>query len=113
MLTDPIAATTNSALSPIMADTNFFTFGDQIEGTPHNEVHSFIGGTMGTGGSPLDPIFWNHHCMVDYCWAKWNLELGNDNTNDSTWVGTVNEHFVDADGNPASLTAGLTTSCPS
>ena len=20
--------------------------------------------------------------MVDYCWAKWNIELDNDNTND-------------------------------
>src|SRR5262249_44507635 len=68
--------------------------------------------TMGTGGSPLDPIFWAHHCMVDYCWAKWNLELGNNNTNDAAWINTNDEHFVDADGNPTSSTAGITTLMP-
>jgi tyrosinase len=103
---------TTPALDPILADTNFFTFRQQIEGTPHNTVHGYIGGTMGTGGSALDPVFWTHHCMVDYCWSKWNIELGNNNTNDATWINTVNSHFVDADGNPATATAGITTLMP-
>lgn len=103
---------TTAALDPIFADTNFFTFGQQVEGTPHNNVHGYIGGTMGTGGSALDPIFWTHHCMVDYCWAKWNIELGNNNTNDPTWINHVNSHFVDADGNAATDTAGITTLMP-
>ncbi|MGH9933466.1 MAG: tyrosinase family protein [Pyrinomonadaceae bacterium] len=99
-------------LDPIMADTNFFTFMQQIEGTPHNLVHGNVGGTMGTGGSAMDPVFWTHHCMIDYCWAKWNIDLGNDNTNDPGWVNHVNSHFVDADGNPTSMAAGLTTVLP-
>lgn len=99
-------------LDPIMADTNFFTFMHQIEGTPHNQVHGRVGLTMGTGGSALDPIFWNHHCMVDYCWAKWNIEMGNSTTNDPAWINHVNEHFVDADGNPTSSTGGITTLMP-
>ena len=99
-------------LDPIMADTNFFTFRQQLEGTPHNLVHSNVGGTMGTGGSALDPVFWTHHCMIDYCWAKWNIDLGNNNTNDPAWVNHVNSHFVDQDGNPASMAAGLTTILP-
>ena len=99
-------------LDPILADSNFFTFGTQIEGTPHNDVHSHTGGTMGTGGSAQDPLFWTHHCMVDYCWAKWNIDLGNNNTNDATWINTDNTHFVDADGNPAHISAGLTTIMP-
>jgi tyrosinase len=103
---------TAAALDPILGDSNFFTFGPQIEGTPHNTVHSFIGGTMGTGGSALDPLFWAHHCMVDYCWAKWNIELGNNNSNDASWINTTDEHFVDADGNVASVIAGLTTIMP-
>jgi hypothetical protein len=45
-----------------------------------------VGGDMVTGGSPLDPVFWAHHCMVDYCWAKWNIELENNNTNDQAWL---------------------------
>ena len=101
-----------AALDPILGDTSFFTFADQIEGTPHNTVHGVIGATMGTGGSPLDPIFWAHHNMVDYCWAKWNIELGNNNPNDPTWVNHPNEHLVDADGNPVSVTAGITTLMP-
>ncbi|HET6893740.1 MAG TPA: tyrosinase family protein, partial [Pyrinomonadaceae bacterium] len=101
-----------AALDPIMGDTNFFTFMSQIEGTPHNTVHCAVGGIMCTGGSPLDPIFWNHHCMIDYCWTKWNIELNNNNTNDATWINHVNSHFVDADGNPATQTAGLTTLMP-
>lgn len=101
-----------SALDPIFADNNFFTFRQQLEGTPHNNVHTYIGGTMGGTGSALDPLFWMHHCMVDYCWAKWNIELGNNNTNDATWINHVNSHFVDADGNAATQTAGITTIMP-
>ncbi len=101
-----------AALDPIMGDTNFFTFANQIEGTPHNTIHCAVGATMCTGGSALDPVFWTHHCMIDYCWAKWNIELENNNTNDATWINHVNSHFVDADGNPATQTAGITTIMP-
>lgn len=107
-----LGAVSTATLDPIMGDGNFFTFSQQIEGTPHNSVHGFIGQTMATGGSPLDPIFWNHHCMADYCWAKWNLELGNNNTNNSTWINHSNTHFVDDAGNPVSDTAGITTLMP-
>jgi tyrosinase len=103
---------TTVELDPIFADTNFFTFGSQIEGTPHNNVHTYIGGTLGGFASARDPLFWMHHCMIDYCWAKWNLEMGNNNTNDSTWINHSNTHFVDADGNPNSMTAGITTLLP-
>jgi len=106
------SSVTTSALDPIFSDSNFFTFRQQLEGTPHNNVHTFIGRTMGSTGSALDPLFWMHHCMVDYCWAKWNIELGNNNTNNPTWVNHVNSHFVDADGNAATQTAGNTTLMP-
>jgi tyrosinase len=75
-------------------------------------THVPIGADMVTGGSPLDPVFWAHHCMVDYCWAKWNIELGNDNTNDSGWIGTSWDHFVDAAGQPVTVTAGVTILMP-
>src|SRR5690606_19220201 len=63
-------------------------------------------------GSAMDPIFWMHHCMVDYCWTKWNLELNNNNTNDSGWLNENWTHFYDADGNPTETTAGATTLMP-
>jgi tyrosinase len=106
------ASVTSAALNPIFADSNFFTFRSQLEGTPHNNVHTYIGGTMGGYGSAMDPLFWTHHCMVDYCWYKWNVDLGNQNPNDPAWVNQVNSHFVNADGNPSSATAGVTTLMP-
>ena len=110
-----VGAVSTPTLDPIFSDGNFFTFSSQLEGTPHNTVHIWIGAggaDMASGGSALDPIFWTHHCMIDYCWAKWNIELENDNTNDPTWNGTSWDHFVDQDGNPASVTAGPTILMP-
>src|SRR6185295_594424 len=75
-------------------------------------VHGRVGLTMASGGSALDPVFWTHHCMIDYCWAKWNIELNNNNTNDSTWNNHVNSHFVDADGNATTATGAVTTVMP-
>ncbi len=105
-------AFSDSTLDTIFGDPNFYTFSSQLEGTPHNTAHVVVGGDMVTGGSPLDPVFWAHHCMVDYCWAKWNLELENDNTNDPGWNETTWNHFVDGQGNPATVSAGLTTIMP-
>ncbi len=99
-------------LDGIFGDTNFFTFSSQIEGTPHNSGHTFVGGVFGGFGSATDPIFWTHHNMADYCWAKWNLEMENNTTNDAAWTSTSWNHFVDAQGNPASATAGATTLMP-
>lgn len=48
-------------------------FGAQVNIGPglHNAVHNGIGGDMGSDGSPNDPIFWLHHCMLDKVWADW------------------------------------------
>src|ERR1041384_5081900 len=103
----PTAAVSTPVLDPIFADTNFFTFSHQLEDTPHNAVHSYIGAdaTFGGFGSPADPIFWPHHCMIDYSWAKWNNELGNNNTNDPTWSNTNEQGLVAANGSPMTITA--------
>jgi tyrosinase len=102
----------DSQLNTIFSDTNFFSFSSQLEGTPHNTTHTWIGGDFRTGGSANDPIFWMHHCMIDYCWAKWNIELGNNNTNDPAWNSMSWNHFFDKDGNPVDTTAGATTLMP-
>jgi tyrosinase len=105
-------AFTDATLDTIFGDPNFYTFGSQIEGTPHNTAHVVVGGDMVTGGSPLDPVFWAHHCMVDYCWAKWNIELENDNTNDQAWLDTSWNHFVDGDGDSVEVSALATVLMP-
>ena len=102
----------DTTMNTIFSDSNFFTFGSQLEGTPHNTAHVVLGLDMGGGGSPIDPIFWPHHCMVDYSWAKWNIELENDTTNDGGWIGTSWDHFVDGKGNPTTVSAGITTLMP-
>ncbi|MDM0109059.1 tyrosinase family protein [Variovorax sp. J22R24] len=105
------APVSNTSLDPILDDPNFLTFSGTLEG-PHGDVHVRIGQDMRTGGSAIDPVFWMHHCMIDYCWAKWNLELGFDNPNDASWVATSWNHFFRRDGSPVTMTAGATTLMP-
>ena len=106
------SAFSDDTLDGILGDSNFFSFSDQLEGTPHNMTHIIVGADMVSGGSPQDPIFYPHHCMVDYCWAKWNLELGNDNTNNQAWLNTSWNHFVNGQGTPVNVTAGTTILMP-
>ena len=76
-------------------------FQQSVQGTPHNVVHSSIGGNMGgfnTAGQ--DPIFWLHHCNIDRLWEKWLAQGGgrvNPVTN-ATWMNT-NFTFVDENKN--------------
>jgi tyrosinase len=37
----------------------------------HNRVHVWVGGDMGWGHSPNDPVFFLHHANVDRIWAYW------------------------------------------
>ncbi|MEO0637379.1 MAG: tyrosinase family protein [Pseudomonadota bacterium] len=43
----------------------------------HNRVHQWVGGSMGPGTSPNDPVFFLHHCNVDRIWAMWEDEHTN------------------------------------
>ena len=75
-------------LKRILDTTDFFGFGSYpsrdtnvddedgrasggLEGGPHNYVHGTLGGNMGAFLSPLDPIFWLHHCNIDRLWNFW------------------------------------------
>jgi tyrosinase len=106
------SAVATATLDPMFQDPGFYTFWPQLEGTPHNTVHTWTGGTMGGSASAQDPLFWMHHCMIDYCWYKWNVELGHNNPNAQTWAGRVNGQFVDADGNPGTFTTAATLLMP-
>ena len=84
-----------------------------LEGTPHNAIHGFVGGTMGTFDSPLDPIFWTHHNMIDCCWANWNIDRNNPNTNNTTWTQyTFTNNFVDETGSAVSPVSGVSVLLP-
>ncbi len=37
----------------------------------HDNVHVWVGGTMGGTTSPLDPVFYLHHNYIDNLWQTW------------------------------------------
>jgi Common central domain of tyrosinase/Polyphenol oxidase middle domain len=70
----------------------------ELERQPHNAVHRTINGTMGTAGSPGDPIFWLHHAQIDRLWGRWlRLGGGRANPTDSRWLDQQFD-FYDAGG---------------
>jgi tyrosinase len=83
-----------------------------LEETPHNYIHGFVGGTMGTFMSPLDPIFWLHHNMIERCWVDWNLIRNHPNTNDPAWTERTFTEFVDEDGNPVEVSVATSLLFP-
>jgi len=48
-------------------------FWDPLENDVHNGPHPWVGGVMGGGSSPGDPVFYLHHCYIDMLWAQWQL----------------------------------------
>lgn len=84
-----------------------------LEQGPHDYIHaSFIGGTMRTFMSPLDPIFWLHHGILDYLWFDWNSR-GNANSNDPAYTGLViSGQMVDGAGDPVDYQVGALILAP-
>jgi tyrosinase len=117
-----------SVLQGILSETNFNLFASGppptsdlhqgpdatsgLEATPHNGIHGFIGGDMGSFLSPRDPVFYMHHNMCDCMWAHWNNDLNNANTNDPAWANFSITDFVDENGNPVTVEAGVTVLYP-
>ncbi|MFZ6766632.1 tyrosinase family protein [Undibacterium sp. Di26W] len=107
---DPVrgGAFTTKNLENILKQTQFNNFTNMLEGQPHNTGHVVAGfppsgkpGHIGDGLSPLDPIFWMHHTMVDFMWARWQ-KAGNV-TQDQQQI--YADMFVDADGKPITFNA--------
>ena len=42
----------------------------------HNRVHVWVGGDMGPGSSPNDPVFYLNHCNIDRLWEAWLIQRG-------------------------------------
>jgi tyrosinase len=73
-----------------------------LERTPHNDVHSQLGGLMRDSETAAqDPIFWVHHCNIDRLWAVWNEGNGGENPDAGQWL----DHcfgFFDGEGEKVS-----------
>jgi tyrosinase len=115
----PSAAVARDSILRIMAETHFENFGS-ARPTGQNStdrhwlrgmgimtplegglgtVHATVGGDMSGMHSPLDPIFWLHHCNIDRLWARWNA-LGRRNTTNPLWrMFRFNGMFPDPQGN--------------
>lgn len=52
-------------------DAPSFTEYRKMETGTHPPGHTWTGGTMAGGASPLDPLFFLHHCNLDRLWAIW------------------------------------------
>ncbi len=72
---------TSSLIFPVQADidnakteTNFYQFSRYlVEGADiHSVGHNWTGGIMSSHYSPLDPVFFFHHNMIDKIWAEWH-----------------------------------------
>jgi len=60
--------------NPALTYTQFTTL---LEGF-HNDVHNWVGGTMGViTVSPADPLFWLHHAQIDRLWSRWQAQAAN------------------------------------
>jgi tyrosinase len=66
--------------------SDFNDFSLQLEQQLHNQVHGWVGGTMGViATAAYDPIFWAHHTMVDRLWALWQVKHASPGPPPQTW----------------------------
>ncbi len=99
---------TEDAIETILRQTNFGFFSQLLEGEPHNVAHGLSGignGHMANGLSPLDPIFWLHHCNVDRIWAEWQSSGNTTPSNPRQY----NQQFSNAQGNLVDVSANDTS----
>lgn len=80
---------------------------DLLEAVPHNYVHIGIAGMMFNNLSPVDPLFYLHHCNVDRIWEVWNgmqvsegLPVYPQNKEFEDWSAETFEFFVDQRSEP-------------
>jgi tyrosinase len=72
-----------------------------VEQTPHNGVHSQVGGNMlDFDAAGLDPIFWLHHANIDRLWDVWLSQPGRANSTDPAWLTGLTFKFHDENAVP-------------
>jgi tyrosinase len=80
-------------------------FPGMLEQTPHNDVHSEVGGDMGAFATAgLDPVFWMHHANIDRLWVVWLGQDVTENPNPAGAWGTRRARFHGPGGGEVSGT---------
>jgi tyrosinase len=110
----------SSVINRIQQNPDYATYGGsssgagELEGTPHNFIHRWVGGAkssnMVQAFSPLDPIFWMHHCNIDRLYSNWLARPKHFPPADTTRQNRSFNDFFDPDGKPAgsAFTCGAT-----
>jgi tyrosinase len=73
---DPSDLPTPQMIAELLELNDFDDF-DIILENIHDQIHGWVGGSMGlVSTAAYDPLFWSHHCMVDRLWYLWQLRHG-------------------------------------
>jgi hypothetical protein len=59
------------AVDDALDQATYDAFWPDLETNVHNSPHGWVGGQMGGGRSPGDPVFFLHHAWVDMLFAQW------------------------------------------
>jgi len=87
------------------APAQFNEAGGELEETPHNVVHSLVGGRGLMGDikkAAQDPIFWLHHANIDRLWSLWSETPGHSDPQEAQWR-TQTFEFFNAQGQKVSM----------
>jgi tyrosinase len=112
-------------INTIQSNPDYTTYGGgnpgtgALEATPHNFVHRWVGGIAGGGRkvsnmvqtfSPMDPIFWLHHCNIDRLYSNWLARGFAPPTNKPAWNDKSFNNFYDKNKNKvgSQFTCGMT-----
>ncbi|WP_120631342.1 tyrosinase family protein [Ruegeria sp. EL01] len=110
---------TEQNINSAIGTGNFRNLSRLIEGGPHGNPHVAIGGEpaldlgtdvghMSDGLSPLEPMFWLHHCMVDFIWAMSGIPVADQLSEIDDPDAIYSGNFVDGQGNPREVRVGDT-----
>lgn len=112
-------------INDIQSNPDYATYGGAVSGTgaleatPHNFIHRWVGGIAGGGRkvsnmvqtfSPMDPIFWMHHCNIDRLYSNWLARGFRPPSNTPAWRDKSFNDFYDKDKKKvgAAFTCGMT-----
>ncbi|HKZ14559.1 MAG TPA: tyrosinase family protein [Solirubrobacterales bacterium] len=84
--------------------TGFAGVAGRLERTPHNIIHTTVGGWMRNPNTAAqDPIFWLHHANIDRLWHVWRETEGHEDPTEEAW-GNQGFDFFDTAGEVVSMT---------
>jgi tyrosinase len=96
---DSTLGTTTHFINGTIKNSGVLDFLHRVE-YYHDYVHVWVGGSMNSFTSPIDPVFYMHHNFIDNLWQEWeDKNIGNQSAN--TLTGLTNP-IVHYDGAPLS-----------